>query len=46
MIVGNLTKIWIEKRYKGKEEQSGFTKRRSTVNHIYVIRQILEKCQM
>jgi hypothetical protein len=45
-ILGNLIKNWIEKRYKGNEEQSGFTKGRSTVEHIYVIRQILEKCNM
>jgi hypothetical protein len=25
-ILGNLIKNWIEKRYKGNEEQSGFTK--------------------
>jgi hypothetical protein len=36
----------IEKRYKGNEGQSGFTKGRSTVDHIYVIKQILEKCNM
>jgi DNA polymerase elongation subunit (family B) len=36
----------METRYKGNEEQSGFTKGRSTVEHIYVIRQILEKCNM
>jgi transcriptional regulator NrdR family protein len=28
---------------KGNEEQSGFTKRWSTVEHIYIISQILEK---
>jgi hypothetical protein len=45
-ILGNIIKNWIEKRYKGHEEQGGFTKGRSTVEHIYVIRQILEKCNM
>jgi hypothetical protein len=32
----------IERRCKGNEEESGFTKGRSTTDHIYVIRQILE----
>jgi hypothetical protein len=45
-ILGNLIKNWIEKCYIGNEEQSGFTKGRPTVGHIYVIRQILEKCNM
>jgi hypothetical protein len=45
-ILGNLIKNWIEKRYKGNEEQSGFTKGRPTVDHIYVIRQITEKYNM
>jgi hypothetical protein len=35
-----LLKNWIEKRYKGNEEQSGFTKGRSTADHISVFRQI------
>jgi hypothetical protein len=35
-------KNWIEKRYEGNEKQTGFTKGRSTVDHIYVTRQILE----
>jgi hypothetical protein len=39
-ILGNLIKSWIEKHYKGNEEQSGFTKGLSTVDDVYVIRQI------
>jgi hypothetical protein len=45
-ILGNLIKNWIENHYKGNEEQSSFTKGRSTVDHIFTIRQILEKCNM
>jgi hypothetical protein len=41
--LGNLITDWTEKRYKVNEEQSGFTKEQSTVDHIYVARQILEK---
>jgi hypothetical protein len=41
-VLVNLIKNWIEKRYKGNEHQSGFTEGRSTVHHIYVIRQIVE----
>jgi hypothetical protein len=44
--LGNLIKNWIEDHYKGNEEQSGFTKGRSTVDHIFTIRQILEKSNM
>jgi hypothetical protein len=44
-ILVNLIKNWIQKRYKGNEVQSGFTKGRTTVDNIY-IRQILEKCNM
>jgi hypothetical protein len=45
-ILGNLIKNWIENRCKVNEEQSGFTKGRSTADHIFTIRQILEKCNM
>jgi hypothetical protein len=45
-IQGNLIKNWTENHYKGNEEQSGFTKGRSTVDHIFTIRQILEKYNM
>jgi hypothetical protein len=44
-IVGILIKNWIENHYNGNE-QSGFTKGCSTVDHIFTIRQILEKCNM
>jgi hypothetical protein len=37
-IPGNPTKNWIVKRHKGNEEHSGFTKGRSTVSHIFLIR--------
>jgi hypothetical protein len=36
-ILGNLIKNWIENHNKGSEEQSGFTKGRSTVDHIFTI---------
>jgi hypothetical protein len=45
-ILGNLIKNWIEKCYKWNEQQSGFTKEWSTVYHGYIIRKILEKCNM
>jgi hypothetical protein len=45
-ILGNVIKNWIEKRYKGNEERNGFTEGWSTVDHIYVIRKILEKFNM
>jgi hypothetical protein len=45
-ILGIIIKSWIENSHKGNEEQSGFTTRRSIVDHIYIIRQILEKCNM
>jgi hypothetical protein len=44
-ILENLIKNWIENYYKGNE-QSGFTKGRSTVDHIFTIRQIFKKCNM
>jgi hypothetical protein len=34
-ILGNLIKNWIEKCYKGNEGQCGFTKGRSTLDHIF-----------
>jgi hypothetical protein len=45
-ILGNLIKIGREKLHKGNEEHSGFSKGQSTVDNIYVIREILEKFNM
>jgi hypothetical protein len=42
---GRLIKRRLEEDYVSLEEQCGFTAGRSCVDHIFTLRQILEKCQ-
>jgi hypothetical protein len=42
---GRLIKHRLEEEYVGLEEQCGYTTGRSCIDHIFPLRQILEKCQ-
>jgi hypothetical protein len=43
-ITENIIKNWTEGDYQGTEEQSRFTMEHSTIDHIFAVRQIHEKC--